>query len=399
MKQLDYRFFPIPILGFFRVANAVGIGLVIPLYYLNLGYTPDLIGLLSSAMTITYIFSTILFNKIAKKWNYKISLIISSVAMFLIQLTFQFDLDPYFFLIMRLIEGIFLGLFWPVLSASISLLTSIESVENDETLKNRIMRTYTFSWNSGGIFGFLVGTILLFVISDLELIFDVSLLYSLIILIISLFFVNPKQYSYSSSIDTLVKNPSTDKKNQNENLGSIPLFLSIATLLLYGFIGNSFKFLYPIKSELLDLPLFTNYLLSFILSTSQLIFTTYGMSFSLKWLKKLTLVSLLINVATFFVLFLSSNLIIFGALFVSMGMSVSFLYIFSFKTIISKNVLEKTSKYSYYFESTIGGGFFLGPVISGFLANIGLNFALISFVFLSMIILVSFLLLLKLDLF
>jgi MFS family permease len=82
------------------------------------------------------------------------------------------------------------------------------------------------------------------------------------------------------------------------------------------------------------------------------------------------------------------NIIIFGALFVSFGFFGSILYSFSFKLTVYKNIVEDSSKYSSYFETSSGLGFFVSPIIGGFLADINLSFAFYFTVILTAIIII-----------
>lgn len=385
MKNLNYRIFPVLFLAFFRVANAVVIGLVIPLYYFEKGYSPDLIGILSASMTFTYIFSPLLLNKFARRIKKKYALLISSFLILIIQITFQFNLNPWFFLVMRLLEGILLGLFWPILGGTISSLNSYNVVEENPDLEKSIMKRYTLSWNLGGIFGFLVGAVILFIIANLELIFDVSLVYMVIMVIMVILYEEPR--NNESSINKKFKD-GENTSSASSSLDMISILFSFFILFLYSFIGSSFKFLYPLKSEILEFQEYTNYVLSFILSVSQLFFTNSGMGLSFKILKRSILPSLGVTILLFIFAGLSKNLIMFGILFGFMGLSLAFLYCYSFKSMIARNVEESTSKYSFYFESVIGLGFFSGPIISGIFANIGINNAF--FIFAGIVILTLF---------
>ena len=382
MRELNYRFFPVLILGFLRVANAASISLAIPLYYYQAGYRPDLIGLISSALTFTYIFSTLAFRNMPDRLGKKKSLIISVGAMLLIQTIFQFSLDPLLFSILRMIEGIFLGLFWPALGSSISSISAMNEVQNNDLLKDKIMKNYSLSWNFGGIFSFFLGTIVLFVISDINLIFDITLIFLGIAFIAALIFEEPK-----NNVEGKEEFPLLDKKkisNLTREYIKFPLYIPLFILIIYAFLTNAHTFIYPLKSEALGFLLFTNYFLTFILSTSRLIFTAKFMTFSIKLLKKFVITSLGILMIAFLLMGLSQNLIIFGILFGVIGFTLSILYCLSFKLIMFKNISQNTSKYSSFFESTIGFGFFLGPIISGFVANINIDFAYFFLTILSM---------------
>ncbi len=391
MKGLNYKFFPILLLGFLRVANTTSINLAIPLYYFQTGVRPDLIGLITSALTFTYIFSTLAFKNIPDRLGKKKSLLISVGAMLLIQTVFQFSLDPLLFSILRMIEGIFLGLFWPALGSSISSISTREEVQYNDALKDKLMKNYSLSWNFGGIFSFLLGTIVLFVISDINIIFDITLIFLGIAFIGALIFEEPKNI-----IEGKEEIPLLDKKKINSltrEYINFPLYIPLFILIMYAFLTNAHTFIYPLKSEVLGFLLFTNYFVTFILSTSRLIFTAKFMTFSIKLLKKFVISSLAILITAFLLMGLSQNLIIFGILFGIIGLSLSILYCLSFKLTMFKNISQNTSKYSSYFESTLGFGFFLGPIISGFVASINIDLAYFFLAILSISALIVFLIL------
>ncbi|MFX1573678.1 MAG: MFS transporter [Promethearchaeota archaeon] len=391
MKDLKYRFFPVLALGFFRVANVTSISLAIPLYYYQLGYPPSMIGLISSALTFTYIFSPLIFKNIPDRLGKKKSLVISVGAIFLIQTVFQFSLEPLLFSVLRMAEGIFLGLFWPALGASISSISAMDEVKYNDLLKDKIMKNYSLSWNLGGIFSFLLGTFVLFVISDLNLIFDFTLIFMGIAFIASLLFIEPTNNGKEN--ENFV--PLNVKKINNvaREYIKFPLYIPLFILIIYGFLSNAYTFLYPLKSEYLGFPLFTNYFIIFILSTSRLIFIAKFMTLSIQHLKKFVISSLCILIIVFVLMGISQNLIIFGILSGVIGFCLSILYCLSFKLIMFKNIAQNTSKYSSYFESTLGFSFFLGPVISGFIAGTSIDIGYFFLTVLSMIAFIIFIIL------
>jgi MFS family permease len=391
MKDLNYRFYPVLILGFFRVANATAISLAIPLYYYQAGYPADLIGLISSSLTFTYIFSTLIFKNILNRYSKKNALVLSMGAMFLIQISFQFSLDPLLFSVLRMTEGVFLGLFWPALGSSISSISAMADVQNNDLLKDKIMKHYSLSWNFGGIFSFLLGTIVLFVISNLNLIFNIALIFLGIAFIGTLLFKEPKNIvEGKEEFFILDKKKSNDFKRESFKF---PLFIPLFILIIYAFLSNAHTFIYPLKSETLGFMLFTNYFLTFILATSRMIFTAQFMTFSIKKLKNYVSFSLGILIISFVLMGFSQNVIIFGILFGVIGLTLSVLYCLSFKLIIFKNISQNTSKYSSYFESIMGVGFFLGPFVSGFVARINIDLAYFFLTILSLSALIIFLIL------
>jgi MFS family permease len=377
MEQFEYRIYPLLLLGFFRVANIVIINLTIPIFFFQLGYSPGIIGIINSAMNFIYIFSPLLLRAIPEKIGNKLSLIICLVGITALQFFYQFTNNPYLFILLRILEGLLLGLFWPVLNSSISILTSFEdnSSTRDELIGNKLIRKYSLSWNLGSVFSFLLGSFLLFFIEDVNLMFDISFLYILTCLILTFLFQEPNKFfasNYEKSSEKQLRNKS--KKFSNvEYSALIPFFL----IIVYGLVEHSNGLIYPLKYEILNFPLFINYLSSFVLITFQTIFTYKGMNIPLRKLKKIALLSIGILCIVLFLSGINSNIIIFLIAFGAFGTSLAFLYCFSFKLIILKNILENTSKYGFYFESFISLSFFLGTFLGGFFANFGINFAFI----------------------
>jgi hypothetical protein len=104
------------------------------------------------------------------------------------------------------------------------------------------------------------------------------------------------------------------------------------------------------------------------------------MDFKFKRIKKLIPYSTAIIIFTLVLMAINQNLIIFGVLFFIFGTFLSFHYTLPFKLIVFKNIAENTSKYSSYFETMVGFGFFFAPIVLGFVANLGID---VGFLFLA----------------
>ena len=389
MNQSEYKIYPLLLLGFFRVANIVIINLAIPIFFFQLGYAPGLIGIISASMNFVYIFSPVIFKNIPEKIGNKNSLIICILVITGAQLFYQFTANPYTFLGLRLIEGLMLGLFWPVLNSSLSILTSVEKNElggeneSEDLMENKLIRKYSLSWNLGSVFSFLLGSFLLFFIADINLMFDISFLYILICLILTFLFQEPKKMNKKNKELPSIEQPNIEvSKFKNVNY---PVFLPFFIISMYGFLEHANGLIYPIKYEILGFPLFINYLSSFILIAFQTTFTFKGMSLSLKTLKRLAIGSITILSIVLIIAGLNSNVYLFLILFGAFGTSLAFLYCFSFKMIILRNIIEDTSKYGFYFESFISLSFFLGTFLGGFIADVGINFTYFTLSFVAII--------------
>jgi MFS family permease len=284
-----------------------------------------------------------------------------------------------------ILDGIVLGMFWPVLMTAVSSITDSNKSNEKENKKNNIMKHYSLSWNFGGIFSFLFGTFILFLIEDHLIMFRFALVFASIGFIFAIIFQEP-----NSILDREIIVPIDERVKDipnKENI-SFPLILPLFITAVYGFLIAGVGLAYPIKSETLNFALFTNYLFYFFRMTSQTISISKSMDFSVKFLKKLIPYSSLIIIITLFIMAINQNIVLFGILFCIFGMFLSFYYTISFKLIVFRNIAKNTSKYSVYFETMVGIGFFFAPIITGFIAEFNEN---IAFFFLSVLSVISLL--------
>ena len=92
-----WRFWPVLCLAFIYAFNSPLITLATPIYFFQQGVDIKFISLLSTAITITYCFSPIAFNKISDKLGRRKSVIISVVGVAGAQFMYYFTLNPLFF--------------------------------------------------------------------------------------------------------------------------------------------------------------------------------------------------------------------------------------------------------------------------------------------------------------
>jgi len=384
VEERKYRLYPILGVAFFRVAIGVAIGLAIPLYYIEINIDPVIIGIITSGTAMAYLFSPLIFRNVHKKIGIKYTVLVSFTGFLVIQIIFQISLNPFLVYILLILDGIVLGMFWPVLMTAISTISDSKKYNEEENKKNNVIKHYSLSWNFGGIFSFLFGTFILFFIEDHLIMFRFALLFASIGFIFALIFQEP-----NSVLDKEIIVPIDERVKDipNKERISFPLILPLFMIAIYGFLIAGVGLAYPIKSEILNYALFTNYLFYFFRMTTQTISISKSMDFSVKFLKKLVPYSSIITIGILFIMALNQNLIIFGICFCIFGMFLSFHYTISFKLIVFRNISKNTSKYSVYFETMIGIGFFFAPIITGFIGGVNEDSA---FYFLSSLSLISF---------
>ena len=379
MEDKKYKIFPVLILAFFRVALGVAIGLAIPVYLISIQLEPEFIGIITSGTAMAYLFSPLIFRNIHKKLGLKITLILSSSGFLLIQIILQFTLDPLVIYILLIADGTFLGFFWPDLMTIISLISNQKQYFESQEKKNKLMKSYSLSWNLGGVFSFILGTILLFFIDNNLIMFDFALIFAITGVIFAFLIQNPGNTTQSEVIVPLDKGL---KCIPIEEEVSFPLYIPLVLIAVYGFLIGGLGLVYPLKSDLLSYAVFTTYLFYSIRLASQTVAISKFMDVKLYFVKKILPYSTIVIIFTLFLMAINQNLIIFSFLFLIFGTFLAFHYTLSFKLIVFRNASENTSKYSAYFETMIGIGFFFAPIILGFAVNLGID---IGFLFLASI--------------
>ncbi len=379
--QYTWRFWPIICLTIIYPMNNAIVGLAIPLYFFKQGLNIVIIGFLTAGAAITYSFSPLLFLRLSEKLGRKKSIIMAMAGATIAQFTFYITLNPLIFFIARLTEGLFLGFFWANIQSSIS--------DNAFQDHNKYMARFNLSWNSGILIGMLIGTIILFYISDVKVLFYLLPLLVLINTFIAILFfqesvkldnnINDNKPLKQQEI-TIIK-----KERDLENL-HIPLLMPLLILFIFALTRASVSFLYPIKSEILEFKIHTVYLMSFLAFLTQLIFTPITSTISLKFLKYISIMAMALLFIILLLFGLFTDFFLFLFLFLLMGACTGILYGTSLKLMITLNIRNNTSKYTSIFESFLGLMFLMVPIISGYLAVIGISFA---FFLMSFFILIS----------
>lgn len=300
-----WRFWPVLCLAFiFAFANPL-LSLATPIYFFQQGVQIKFISLLSIAMTITYSISPILLTKISNKLGRRKSIIISMIGATGLQLIFYITLNPFVFLIERLLEGFILGFFFPNLTASISDVPNIDH--------QKYLAKFNLSWSIAIVFGLIFGAVILLFIDNLVFIFYLSPIILLVNIFIAIFLFqqstppNFKPQDKNTTFKTI--NPENNQDSTAYSNYFIPVIIPLLFILYTSFAAGNGSFLYPIRAELLGFHPSSTYLVN--------TFAVVGQSLSLYFssvlaLKKLKLVSVFtLSVYPFLFIFFIFNEIYF----------------------------------------------------------------------------------------
>ena len=377
-----WRFWPVVCVAFIYLISNAFISLAIPLYFFQQGIPIEIISFLSSALPLTYCISPILFNKISNKLGRKKSVTIGLFGIVISQFSFYISLVPAVFLIARLSEGMFGGLIFPNLQASIS--------DNKFEDPSRYLAIFTVSFNIGGVLGLIFAALYNFVLSDVQLVFYFSPILILVNLIITIvFFQEPLKKMVKNSVNQ--EDQSSTRKGSVEGVNKefiipviIPMVLNVALMFAQGIS----TFLYPIKSEILGFEPYTAYILSFCGLTTQTIANYIINMASFNKIKYASLIALPLISLIVIAFAFNTEYIIFILLFLALGFLNGILYASAFKLFITLNMNKETSKFTSIMESSQGITYFLTLMVIGYVAGINM---VLAFYILAISVLIAFL--------
>ncbi|MFX1425934.1 MAG: MFS transporter [Promethearchaeota archaeon] len=361
-----WRFWPVLCLAFIFAFASPLLMLATPIYFLDQEVQIKFISLLTIAMTITYSISPILLTRFSNRLGRRKSVIISMIGATSLQMIYYFSLNPFIFLIERLLEGFILGFFFPNLTASISDVPNIDH--------QKYLSKFNLSWSLAIVFGLIFGAIVLLFTNNLKFIFYISPVIMLGNLLIAILLFKP---SISINPESNTKNLEINIKEQKNYRNStmltsfyIPVIIPLLFILYSSFAAGNGSFLYPIRSALLGFHPSSTYFVNIFAVIGQTVSIYYSNLLSLNKLKMLTIFTSFVYPFLFLFFIFNEIYWFFIILFMFSGIFYGILYGAASKLFISLNVLKGTSKYSGILESSTGLCYFVSQIFLGFIADI-----------------------------
>lgn len=395
-KRKGKMVFILPFIGDFSNSVLNFLFVVIGVSY---GFSPSQIGLILAAYGMTYVVMPAILGHISDKINHKISLIVSVLGQILLSVFLLIILSIfssssvifYSIFIEQLFRGLFFSFYWPVIEAYLS-----EMGEHSDKAHKGSINNFCISWGLGMAVGPFIGGFF----SDFDIIFGFWIV--LISHLIALFIILTKiQKSTKKNAKSNKEGISDDNDNLNrsENLGNdfhsdnlenskkskksnhsmkgvnlkkINIFLFVIAL-LYALDSKVFIYYFPNYALLPDglgwsKPLTGEIMLTF--GIGQLTFFIIGRFF------KNTFNALLSSIFILSCLLLLLNWvthwIFIGVILFFIGLMLGRLYYVSLELLMIYAKKEKGQK-AGIFESFIGAGAIISPLIAGALAEITLT--------------------------
>ncbi len=325
-----------------------------PILAYRMEASPFLIGLIGASGGAIYAVMTRVFGSISDRFSRKKLLLTSEVVQALSMVICYLSQDPYQLIFSRLVFALGAALFWPLVIAYIGDLAEADQL-------GQALMGYNVSWISATVIGPQLGGLLI-------VWFPIRT--SFLVALAVLFFTSTLIFSGTKArIDKSphVVNPAESEEPVREDSNVFPLIHAF----LVAFTAATLSAIFPAYATQLDVPadqIGLMFLLSGLTQTLTVLLASRRQSklgegtmlllSSLLLICSLTMIGLIQTVPLFFVGF-----IIFG---LGQGMAYS-TAIFS----VLKGSGSRRGKAAGMFESTLGVGFFMGPLVGGILYQLG----------------------------
>jgi MFS family permease len=374
----DYRTWPIFLLSFIRLFYISIFERALSNYlYLIIGIRASVLGFISAAGALTYIIAPIIGQFLTTKYlGVRNALIINSLLTPLLTGLQILYPEPIFLIIIRILAGLNMGLFWP---NCLSLLSKWQRVSSIEKSKKNFA-VFNFSWNFGFIFGLIIGFLWALTIGDL---WAMIISGSLSILLIPVSFFLKKDEKWEIAEEKVIyqtEDPLSHLDieedlviNSQTPMIIFPILFSWLSIMFLATSKSIFMFGYPVllKNFFPDnTPTWPTYLVQGGIQMAQLLGLTWINSMKTYNRKIASLIGIsMVNLAALLII-LSGNIWYISIIIVMVGFFLGLIHGVGMKIMLEYGTLKNTSKYSTINEILIGIGFGLTPIISGYVVEI-----------------------------
>jgi len=358
-------------LAAFAYQMIVGVvGIAVPIYANMLGASLFIVGIIGSAGGLVYSFmplvSGILCDRIGRKLFISVSLFSYGVSCLLYSLV----QEPLMLIPIKILEWISVATFWPAVE---SLIADSATEELEDALKK-----FNISWGSAMVVGPLMGGILIDELSVMAPFFF-SMLISFFFGMLSIIVVREPRKPLDAEKDSRGK-----LKMNGERDGSI--VVALVTIFLFSSIVSILMSLFPSYARDLGISASEIGVIAFTFGATRVVtfYQAPRIEARIKKTGMLLVGSLILGFASL-ATFYSGNTLSFLMCFLFFGFGTGISYAVSIALVL-KWRKSSTGYAAGVFESLIGTGYFLGPLIGGFLSKFASNLPYIYGFFLSLIV-------------
>jgi MFS family permease len=364
--------------------------------YLIIGIRASELGFISAAGALTYIIAPILGQLITTKYlGVRNALILNSMLTPILTVVQILYPEPIFLIIIRILAGLNMGLYWP---NCLNLLSKWQKVSSIEKSKKNFA-VFNFSWNFGFIFGLIVGFLWALSIGDL---WAMIIAWSLSILLIPVSFFLKKDEKWDIVEEKVIyqtEDPLSHLDieedlvvNSQTPMIIYPVLFSWLSIMFLATSKSIFIFGYPVLLKAFfptDTPTWPTYLVQGGIQTAQLIGLTWINSMKIYNRKIASLLGIAMIIVVALLIILFRNIWYISIITATVGLFLGLIHGVGMKIMLEYGTAKNTAKYSTINEILIGIGFGITPIISGYVVEIQI-YAIHAFViFFGLIVLIA----------
>ncbi|MEM2904455.1 MAG: MFS transporter [Candidatus Bathyarchaeia archaeon] len=329
--------------------------LAVPIYALRLGASDLLIGVIGAVGGVTYASAARFFGAVSDRFSRRLLISVALGVQAAACLLFSFIDAAGLLAFARFLQAAGAGLFWPVIEALVADLAPEERLDKS-------LRGYNLGWGIGSIIGPQVGGLLISLISiKAPFYFSAATCLAMI--------------PVTASTRTPRRNPSRPQLSQASGEKTVKVrasrrvYAALISGVLFSFNGGIVATLFPAFATRLEVPPYTIGML-FLLSglTQTAVFAQADGVAAKLGLKASLLAGSSIFSLSLLVIPFTSSLSVYIASFAGQGVALGLLYATSLSLILRESGAQH-GKAAGMWESTLGAGFFIGPLIGGALAD------------------------------
>lgn len=339
----------------------------------KIGGTQTETGWIGGGYGFTYLIAPTILGRLSDKIPRKASLLIASCGQILIAIYYLFFIDSIFQLILgQILLGTVYGFWWPSIEAYIS-----EKTHNTPESHQRGMANFCIAWS----IGYMSGPVVAGALSDYNDVYSFiiaiivySIGFILIVFGIPMQKITKVVKNVGSVEDVTVKNETSHNKSDNSNSNNQIMLKILFTMLIYALIAKvvmTYFTDFAVRPETLNYDGKTVATVMFFLGIGRLVYFIFGRfnkhQFFRSSFTKLNYSFLIIAASLIFITQIL-NPILMGINLFFFGFFAGLIYLSALDLLIIQKQKGK-STIAGLFESTIGIGAALTPIIAGVLAE------------------------------
>jgi len=340
----------------FLVQMIVGvIGITVPIYADFLGASPFLLGAIGASGGLIYSFMPLVSGILSDKFSRKAFISISMASYTLACLLYALSEDPFMLMFIKILEWSSIAAFWPALEALIA--------DSSEEKLEDALKKFNIAWGSAMIIGPTIGGALIEYSVKAPFLF--SLMITLLLGLLNLVFVKEPHRKPEATIG---ENPSL-----GDDSAQYPVLNALLSIFLFSSLVGIINSLFPAYATNLGIHPYKVGLIMFMLGASRTVtfYKAYKIKTKLRETGMFLSGSSTLAIASFLIAN-SYDPLEFTLCFLILGFGAGISYAASISHLLRK--WGSTRGYAAgLFESLIGTGYFIGPLIGGIVSEYASN--------------------------